>query len=322
MPRRVWMLGVVVLAGAFAIATTWLGNRVTEISEGARALEPRSFDDLTLVFAGTGGSYANQLRRGPAVAMGLGPDVVLVDAGRAVAEGLRAAAIPASQVRAVLLTSLLPENTVGLDDLLLAGWLEPRAQPLRVVGPPGTRALADDLARAHRAGATAQAAAIGLPEAGGRIEAEELADGASFAEGALGVRALALPGGPTPSLAFRIEAGGASAVLGGAAWGGDALVELARGADVLVHEAHFAESIEPAIAAGATDPERLRREAALRTPLPEAGARAARAGVGALVLLRLRPPPLFSVQVRRSVGDAWRGRLIVPEDGGELALRP
>jgi ribonuclease BN (tRNA processing enzyme) len=322
MPRRAWMLGVVVLAGAFAVATTWLGRRVTEISEGARALEPRRFEQLTLAFMGTGGSYANPLRRGPAIAVGLGEDVVLVDAGRAVAEGLRTATIPASQVRAVLITSLLPENTVGLDDLLLAGWLEPRTRPLRLVGPPGTRALAAGLLQAHRAGAAGQASAIGLPEEGGRIEAEELAGGAELTEGALGVRAVALAGGPTPALAFRIEGGGASAVFGGAAWGGDALVELARGADVLVHEAHFAESIEPAIAAGATDPDRLRREAALRTPLPEAGARAARAGVGALVLVRLRPPPLFSVQVRRSIGDAWRGRLIVPEDGEELGLRP
>jgi ribonuclease BN (tRNA processing enzyme) len=106
----------------------------------------------------------------------------------------------------------------------------------------------------------------------------------------------------------------------GAAWGGDALVELARGAHLLVHEAHFAESVEMAIQAGALEPERLRREAALRTPLDEAGARAARAGAGGLALVRLRPPPLFALQASRAVGE-YRGSVFVPEDGEELELR-
>ena len=54
---------------------------------------------------------------------------------------LRAAEIPLAQPSAVCLTSLTPENTVGLDDRLLTGWLAGRSQPLRVGGPPGTAAL-------------------------------------------------------------------------------------------------------------------------------------------------------------------------------------
>jgi ribonuclease BN (tRNA processing enzyme) len=322
MGRRPWLLLVVLGAGIFAVATTWLGNHMTKISEGARALGPRSFPAPTVVFVGTGGSYANPLRRGPALAFGAGGDVVLLDVGRGAAEGLRAAQIPAAQLRAVLLTSLLPENTVGLDDVLFAGWLEPRTGTLRVLGPPGTRALVAGIAAAHRAGAEAQGAAIGLPDAGARLEAVELADDARFEEGSLRVRAAALPGGPLPALAYRLEVGAASVVGVGAAWGADALVELARGANLLVHEAHFADSVEMAIEAGASEPERLRREAALRTPLAEAGARATRAGVGALALVRLRPPPLFEFQARRGVGSGFRGRIFVPEDGGELELTP
>jgi ribonuclease BN (tRNA processing enzyme) len=320
MGRRPWLLALVIGAGVFAVATTWLGNRMTAIAEGARALEPRSFEQPTAIFLGTGGSYANHLRRGPALAFGTGADLVLFDAGRAVVEGLRAAGIPAAQVRAVLLGSLLPENTVGLDDLVAAGWLEPRAAPLRVIGPPGTRALVAGLAAAHRAGGAAQGAAIGLP-AQDALAVVEVDDAAGLEEGALRVRAQALPGGPLPTLAFRVEAAGTSVVGVGAAWGGDALVELARGAHLLVHEAHFADSVELAIAANALEPERLRREAALRTPLPEAGARAARAGVRGLALVRLRPPPLFGFQASRAAGEAFRGSVFVPEDGEELELR-
>jgi ribonuclease Z len=322
MNRRVLLLVVLVIFAIAAVATTWLGNRMKDVSEGARALEPREFEAPTVVFVGTGGSYANHRRGGPAVALAAGGDLVLVDAGRGVAEGLRAARIPVAQPRAVYLTSLLPENTVGLDDLLLTGWLEPRERPLLVVGPPGTRALVEGLAAAHRRGVAGQGPAFGLSAEGARAEAIELADGASRDEGTLRVRAAALDGGPVAALAYRFEADGISVVFGGVAWGGEALVALARGAGLLVHEAFFAESVEMAIAAGADDPERLRREAGQRTPLLKAGERARRARARALALVRLRPPPLFSFQVTRAVGETYRGTVLVPSDGEELALRP
>ena len=85
---------------------------------------------------GTGGGYENPDRRGPALALGLGADVVLVDAGRGVAEGLRAAQIPVAQPRLVVLTSLLPENTVGLDDLLQTAPGEAKVKTVGTVARP------------------------------------------------------------------------------------------------------------------------------------------------------------------------------------------
>ena len=46
---------------------------------------------VPLVTVGTGGAYENPNRLGPSIAAALGGEVVLVDAGRSVAEGLRAA---------------------------------------------------------------------------------------------------------------------------------------------------------------------------------------------------------------------------------------
>jgi ribonuclease Z len=322
MGRRLVLLGLVAAFGIFAVAATFLGQRMSRVSEAARALSPRAFETPAVVFVGTGGSYADPLRRGPAIALGSGSDVVLVDAGRGVAEGLRGAGIPVEQPRAVYLSSLLPENTAGLDDLLSAGWLAPRRAPLRVVGPPGTRALADGLAAAHRRGLEAQGRSFGLPPEGARIEALELRGGEVREEGAWRISATALEGGPLPALAFRVEVGDVAVALPGAAFGGDALVELARGATLLVHEAFFAESVELAIQAGADEPERLRSEAAQRTPLAEAGARAQRAGARTLALVRLRPPPLFDFQASRAAGAAYAGRILVPADGDELALTP
>jgi hypothetical protein len=129
--RIIGLCVALAVAGASWALTcgAWQYDRVLA---GIAPLEPRRFDRLTLITIGTGGVAEDPRRRGPCTAVGWGARVVLVDAGRAVAEALRAAEIPASQPDTVFLTSLLPESTVGLDDLLFAGWLDERRPSSRV----------------------------------------------------------------------------------------------------------------------------------------------------------------------------------------------
>jgi ribonuclease BN (tRNA processing enzyme) len=307
------VLGVAVM-GWVVTCGTW---HVQQVAQGVVPLDPVSFPRLTVVTVGTGGAYENPDRRGPATAVVLGSRLVLVDAGRAVAEGLRAARIPLSQPEVVLLTNLLPENTVGLDDLLLTGWLVGRPAPLRLVGPPGTRALAEGLAAGHQAGIAARAQALALPVEGARLEVLEVQDGWSESLGDLTLRAAALPDGPLPALAWRLEGGGRSVVVAGSAFGPDALVELAQGANLLVQEAVSTPPPELAEDLG-VPAERLRMQAAFHTQLEEVGTLAQRAGVEALALVRLYPPPAYDIQVTRLVGQAFAGRVIVADDGDVL----
>lgn len=301
---------------------TWLEHcaetRYRRIAAGVEALPERHFDELAVVAVGTGGSYENHDRFGPCIAVGFGGRIALVDAGRAVAEGLRAAGIPVAQPDTVLLTNLLPENTVGLDDLLLTGWLGPRTRPLRVIGPPGTATLVQSLRDAHHAGIEAQAHALGLAPEGAALEAVEIEGGWSESWDGLTMRAGALPGGPLPALAYRFEAGGRSAVVAGTGWAPKSLVDFARGADLLVHEALHVASMEAVIEAGVDDPEFLRREKALHTSLADVGGLAQRAGVGKLVLVRLRPPPLFARQFESRVAEDFAGQVVIAEDGAEI----
>jgi hypothetical protein len=45
---------------------------------------------------------------------------------------------------------------------------------------------------------------------------------------------------------------------------------------------------------------------------------AQRAGVGSLALVRLRPPPVYALQVTSRVDDHFAGRILVPDDGDEI----
>lgn len=303
------VLGVVALLGSILLA--WQMWRYRGLADGIAWLEPREFGTLTLVAVGTGTGSENPQRLGPATAIGLGSRVVLVDAGRGVAEALRRCAIPVQQPDTVLLTSLLPENVLGLDDLLLTGWNAPRGEPLRVVGPKGTRALTRRIASAYAAAIESLATARGVDPRGAAFDAVDVADGWTERRDGLEVRAADMGAAPLASLAYRFEREGGAIVVAGVGADPERLAEFANGAAVLAAEGFYAESVEMAIAAGASDPERLRREAALHLPLEKVGDAAARAGVGTLLLTRLSPPPLFEQQYRGVVGATYPGRVLV-----------
>jgi ribonuclease BN (tRNA processing enzyme) len=309
------VLGVV----TFSWLMTFGAWQFQKVAARVVPIETRKFSGLTVVAVGTGGEYENPARGGPATAVAFGERVILVDAGRGIAEGLRNATISVSQPDPLLLTNLLPENTAGLDDLLLTGWIQGRSEPLRVFGPPGTRALVDGLLAAHAGGIAARREALALPPGGIDVVVSEIEDGFVLEEDGLRVRAGALPGGPLPAFAYRFEAGEHTAVVSGTGWAEDALADFSRGADLLVHEAAFIPDPEVAEKIGVEeDPERLRREIALHTRLEDVGGLATRAEVKKLVLVRLRPPPVYDVQITSEIDGDFSGRIVIPEDGDEI----
>ena len=318
MSFRVAGLIIALLVGAFSWILTCAAWQFDQVAAGVIPLDPREFETLTVVTLGTAGAAEDHNRRGTSVAAAVGTDVVLVDAGRGVAEALRAASIPVSQPDVVLLTHILPENTVGLDDLLAAAWRNGRREPIRLYGPPGTAAVAKAVVASIAPGAAARALALGDDGTPPAFTVHEFISSGDGTLGGLSFAATSLPGGPLPALAWRVEAEGRSAVVSGTGWGADALEAFAKGSQLLVHDAVYVPSPEEAAEHGLEeDPERLRREAAFYTHLDDVGAVARRAGVGTLVLVRLRPPPVYDLQITMRVDDQFDGRIAVAQDGDE-----
>jgi ribonuclease BN (tRNA processing enzyme) len=303
---------LVLLAAIWALAFL---SKHFERAAGAVApiaeIEP---EVLSILVVGSGGTFENPERRGPALLAGRGKDLALFDAGRGAADGLRKAVVPVQQARVVFLSSLLPENSAGLDDLWLQGWLGGANTPLVVYGPAGTGELVAGLTAAHARGAAAQAATFALAPEGGRIEAHELADGAEIALGALRVHAYALSGGPLPAFAYRLIDGERSYAFAGASWDEDALVRAADSAQLLATEGVYQGSLDQAAQIGA-DVAQLRSEARLHVALEAVGALATRAGVRGVLLSRLRPPPAFHYQYEDLVEETFRGPVHIAEDG-------
>ncbi len=312
------LLGILALLGILMIG--WIGAfviwRAAEIGEAIGPLESAEFPRLTAVTVGTSGPYENPERMGPTTAIGWERHVVLVDVGRGVTEGLRKSRIPINQAGLILLTNVLPYNTMGLDDLLYTGWIQDRTTPLRVVGPSGTAAVVEGIRAAHARGEGGLGAALGLDAANARIEVLEVGDGWSEEVAGVLIRAGAIPDGPVPALAWRFERGKSSIVVSATGWNPDALVAFTKGADMLVHEGVYIPHPDELEEAGVVaDPVRLGLERAIHTPLQEVGRLAERAGVSSLLLVRLRPPPFFDIQITGLVGKSFSGRVLIGEDG-------
>jgi ribonuclease BN (tRNA processing enzyme) len=293
-------------------------SNLQSLTQRVGVLEPRSFETLTVVTAGTGAAQEDPERLGPLLVVGAGERAVIVDAGRAAAEALRRSNIPLGQPDTVFLTSLLPENVAGLGELLLTGWAAPRTKPLRLIGPPGTNALAQGLEQAYATAIAATSEALGQAPDGAGFDPVEIGDGWSEERDGLTVRAAALAGGPLPALAYRFESGGRSLVVNGVGFGREAVVALAQGADLLLQEAMHTPSVENATKAEGSEGERISKETAWHTRAETAGEIAARAGVGKLVLVRLRPPPLHDRQYLGLVREAFAGPVLVAEDADEV----
>lgn len=313
----VLVLGVLSLfVSLFLTCQSW---RFRDLAEGIAWLPDRSFERPTLILAGTGSANENPQRLGPVTAVGVGSRVLLVDAGRAVAEALRHCSIPVVQPDTVLLTSLRPEDTVGLDDLALTGWNAPRAGPLRVLGPPGTKKLAGALNRAHAPALEAIARARGVDPAGARLEAIDVEDGWTESADGLSIRAALVASEPVASLAWRFETASRAWVVAGAAPDPTRLAEFATGATTLVGPGFFSKSVEMAIEGGAENAEQLRRDAKLLLPLEGLATSAAQAGVGTLVVTRLTPPPLFDEQFKTALRDGFPGEIVIAEECSEVS---
>ena len=313
--RVVVLLGMIALVGVMWVMA-FASKQQEKVASGVAALDPREFESLTLVTAGTGGTFENHWRRGPALVVGTGDDLVLVDSGRSVTEALRAANIPAHQPRTLLLSSLAPENLLGLDDLWLDGWIHRAETPLEIYGPAGTQAVVDGLVAAL-APATGILVDAWQPDAvGGEIRVTELAGGERFQVGALEIASAPLPGGAGPSLGWRIAAGDRVIAIAVAGSDKDAIASLGSGAHVLVLEGVYGASLELAAEAGFEGIEGLRREAAQHLRLEDVGAVATAAEAHSVVVTRLRPPPVFEFQYENLIGETFRrGPVFVAEDG-------
>jgi len=124
-----------------------------------------------------------------------------------------------------------------------------------------------------------------------------------------------------PAFGYRFDAEDRSIVISGDTRPSDNLIELAQGADILVHDALYAPAIDRLVAGVPNAPDLKRSILSHHTTAEDAGRVAHAAGVKTLVLSHLIPPedPEVTDQMWIDAASAnFRGRVVVGKDLLEL----
>ncbi|WP_166905407.1 ribonuclease Z [Mycobacterium sp. DL440] len=253
---------------------------------------------IEVTLLGTGSPIPDPERAGPSTLVRAGGQSFLIDCGRGVLQRLAAAGSGANQLSALLLTHLHSDHIADLGDVIITRWVStftPDAPPLPVIGPPGTAEVVDATLRAfgHDIGyRTAHHADLTGPP---RVEVHEYTDAVVWDHGDVQIRVAPTDHRPvTPTIAFRIEHGGASVVAAGDTVPCPSLDALAAGAGALVHTVIRKDLVEQ------LPMQRIRDICDYHSSVEEAAATATRAGVGILILTHYVPA------IAPGTEDQWR----------------
>jgi ribonuclease BN (tRNA processing enzyme) len=295
-----------------------------------RPTQPPGGAPTRLVLLGTAGGPTPKLERAaPAQAIVAGDRVYVVDCGDGVARQVRLARLPFEQLRAVFITHHHSDHNAGYGSLLLLAWASGLATPVDAYGPPPLQRMTrlflqasefDIRTRMEDESRPALAPLLRVHEValvpGLRAKPVEI-----FRDERVKVTG-ALNNHPPiqQSLALRFDTADRSIVISGDTTYAESVRELARGADVLVHEALYAPFWQRPDAP--QPPEVVRHILASHTDAADAGKLAAEAGVKTLVLTHFVPsdPPggVTDEQWLEAAGRHFKGRVVLGQDLMEI----
>lgn len=201
----------------------------------------RAQDDFTVTLLGTGTPPPLMARFGPSTLVEVGGRMFLFDAGRGATQRMWQLRKPFGKLDALILTHLHSDHVVGVPDIWLTGWLRGpygrRDEPLTVMGPEGTENLMGNLQEAYAWDVDTRVEDQGMSRTAAGIMATNVGAGIVYEQDGITITAFDNNHGEliNPSLGYRIDYDGRSAVISGDTKRVASLTELSRGVDLLVH---------------------------------------------------------------------------------------
>lgn len=288
---------------------------------GAR---PRGGEASRLILLGTaGGPTPKPNRAAPAQAIVVGDATYVVDCGNGVARQMVLAQLRLGSIQGVFITHQHSDHNADYGNLLLLAWASDLSHRVDSHGPPPLVAMTRQFLELNDFDIRTRIADEGRPALAPLIRPRELtAGGVIHQDERVKVTAALVEHPPVvPSFAYRFDCPDRSIVISGDTRPSAALVALARGADVLVHEVMHVPSIEALIASEPNATTLREHLLASHTTTEQVGRIATEAGVGTLVLSHFVPGgfPFLADEVwHDAVRPHFAGRLVVGRDLMEL----
>ena len=273
-----------------------------------------------LILLGTaGGPTPKPNRAAPAQVIVVNGASYVIDCGNGVARQMILAGLKLGSIRSVFLTHQHSDHNADLGNLLLLGWASDLATKVEVYGPPPTASMIRTFLQLNDADIRTRVADEGRQPLDRLIAPHEVTTaGVVMQDANVKVTAAIVNHPPVaPSFAYRFDCPDRSIVISGDTTPSDALIALARDADVLVHEVMHLAAIEQLIAAEPNARTLREHLLASHTTTEQVGEVAAKARVKTLVLSHFVPGGFPFVPDETWAAGArkhFSGRIIVGKD--------
>ena len=294
----------------------------------AGALWPRAAwarrSGTRLILLGTGGGpRPRTTSSGSAQVIIANGTPYVVDCGDGVARQLVFAGVPLPTVRHILVTHQHSDHTADYGNLMWLAWAAGLRTRVDAWGPPPLREMTRLFFEMNKVDITTRIADEGRVPLAPLVHVHELTDGGLVLQDEnVRITAAVVSHPPiAPAFAYRFDATDRSIVISGDTAKSESLVQLAKGADVLVHEAIYEPALDRLVA-------KIPNAATLRkhllgshTRAEDCGRVAAAAGVKTLVLSHLVPaddPGVTDSMWIRAARTHFQGHIVIGKDLAEI----
>lgn len=266
--------------------------------------------DTRVILLGTGTPNPDPERMGPSVAIVTGDRVYLIDCGPGVVRRAAQAGIRMNQLTRLFITHLHSDHTAGYPDVILTPPNDGRKNPLEVWGPPGLRAMTNNILKAWKEDfAIRLHGAQPNTPAGFQVSAHDVKPGEVYRDDAVRVVAIAVPHGAWKyAYGYRFETKDRVIVISGDTTYSPNLIAAAKGCDILLHEVYSQKGLER------RTPDWQRYHAAYHTSGVDVGRVAAEVRPRKLVLYHLLPMGESAEEVVSEVRKNWNGEVVYGKD--------
>ncbi len=306
--RRSWLQASAALAAATVLPAP-AQNAAAELRQGTH-----------IVFLGTmAGPVLHPSRMMSSQALFIDGRAYLVDCGYGTVERMTEMGIRPPDIGNLFITHHHSDHNADYASLVNLAWILGLRAPMRVAGPPPMLRIHEAALALQREDIDIRIRATGREPIEKSFSVSEITQpGLVHEDERVKVRAVKVDHAPFPlALGFRFDTQGTSVVFSGDTSPSQPLVELARGAHTLVHEAMYVPGIDAMLAKRPYVPPFLRNFLLNgHTTAEDAGRIAAQAGVKRLVLTHLLPgdEPIADEVWRAEAARHFAGDIVVARD--------
>jgi ribonuclease Z len=284
---------------------------------------------MAVVLLGTGIPLPNPDRATAATLVLAGDQAVLVDTGRN--SLVRLTATGRDDVTLVVYTHYHSDHIAELGEILVNRAIAGATTPLPVIGPTGAKKVVDGFRAAYALEDSYRVAHHGehWSSAGASAAVTEAEPGVVWDQDGLRVTMFAVDHAPVvPAVGYKLEYKGKSVVVSGDTMKTASVIEMSRGADLLVHEAVDRRTIEQVMPVmKQAQPRRAAMTEDMmshHTTTLEVAEIARDAGVKKVALTHLVPsiPPTDAAEANfaRGMAEIYQGPIVVGRDGMVITI--